>query len=37
MLNKLNSFYLFKNPNKLFEDKKVKIDYLSDRLKDVFT
>ena len=37
MLNKLNSFYLFKNPNKLFEDKKVKIDYLSDRLKDIFT
>ncbi|WP_303195428.1 exodeoxyribonuclease VII large subunit, partial [Thomasclavelia spiroformis] len=35
--NKLNSFYLFKNPNKLFEDKKVKIDYLSDRLKDIFT
>lgn len=24
MLNKLNSFYLFKNPNKLFEDKKLK-------------
>lgn len=37
MLNKLNSFYLFKNPNKLFEDKKVKIDYLSERLKDIFT
>ena len=37
MLNKLNSFYLFKNLNKLFEDKKVKIDYLSDRLKDIFT
>ena len=37
ILNKLNSFYLFKNPNKLFEDKKVKIDYLSDRLKDTFT
>ncbi len=37
MLNKLNSFYLIKNPNKLFEDKKVKIDYLSDRLKDIFT
>ena len=37
MLNKLNSFYLFKNPNKLFEDKEVKIDYLSDRLKDIFT
>ena len=37
MLNILNSFYLFKNLNKLFEDKKVKIDYLSDRLKDTFT
>lgn len=37
VLMKLNTFYLFKNPNKLFEDKKVKIDYLSERLKDIFT
>lgn len=36
VLTKLNTFYLFKNPNKLFEDKKIKIDYLSDRLKDIF-
>ena len=34
VLTKLNTFYLFKNPNKLFEDKKIKIDYLSDRLKE---
>lgn len=34
---KLSSFYLFKNPNKLFEDKKAKVDYLYDHLNDVFT
>lgn len=36
IFTKLNSFYLFKNPDKLFEDKKTKIDYLYDRLNDVF-
>lgn len=33
---KIKSFYLFKNPDKLFEDKKAKVDYLYDRLNDVF-
>lgn len=37
IFTKLSSFYLFKNPDKLFEDKKTKIDYLYDRLNDVFT
>ncbi len=35
-LTKIKSFYLFKNPDKLFEDKKAKVDYLYDRLNDVF-
>lgn len=35
-LVKLSSFYLFKNPDKLFDDKKAKIDYLYDRLNNVF-
>lgn len=35
--DKLSSFYLFKNPNKLYEDKKTRVDYLSERLNDVFT
>lgn len=35
-LTKLNSFYLFKNPDKLFEDKKTKTDHLYDRLNDIF-
>lgn len=30
--NRLSSFYLFKNPNKLYEDKKAKVDYLYDKL-----
>lgn len=30
--NRLGSFYLFKNPNKLYEDKKAKVDYLYDKL-----
>ncbi len=29
--NRLSSFYLFKNPNKLYEDKKAKVDYLYDK------
>ena len=33
---KINSFYLFNNPEKLFEDKKAKIDYLYEHLNDVF-
>ncbi len=37
IFTKLSSFYLFKNPDKLFEDKKTKIDYLYDRLNNVFT
>ena len=34
---KIRSFYLFRNPDKLFEDKKAKVDYLYDRLNDIFT
>lgn len=34
--NKLSSFYLFRNPDKLFEDKKAKVDYLYDHLNDTF-
>lgn len=30
--NRLSSFYLFKNPNKLYEDKKAKVDYIYDKL-----
>ena len=30
--NRLSSFYLFKNPNKVYEDKKAKVDYLYDKL-----
>lgn len=30
--NRLSSFYLFKNPDKLYEDKKAKVDYLYDKL-----
>lgn len=37
LLTKINSFYLFRNPDKLFEDKKAKVDYLYDRLNDIFT
>ena len=36
-LRRIKSFYLFKNPDKLFEDKKAKVDYLYDRLNDIFT
>ena len=35
-LNRLKSFYLFKNPQKMFEDKTAKIDYLYDQLNNVF-
>lgn len=35
-LNRLESFYLFKNPQKMYEDKKAKIDYLDDQLNNVF-
>lgn len=35
-LNRVESFYLFKNPDKLFEDKKAKIDYLYDQLNNAF-
>lgn len=35
-LNRLESFYLFKNPQKLFEDKKAKVDYLYDQLNNAF-
>ena len=35
-LNRLESFYLFKNPQKLFEAKKAKIDYLDDQLNNIF-
>lgn len=34
--NRLNSFYLFKNPDKLYEDKKAKVDYLYDKLYYAF-
>ena len=37
LLRRIKSFYLFKNPDKLFEDKKAKVDYLYDRLNDIFT
>ena len=37
LLRRIQSFYLFKNPDKLFEDKKAKVDYLYDRLNDIFT
>ncbi|WP_305140027.1 exodeoxyribonuclease VII large subunit [Thomasclavelia cocleata] len=37
LLRRIKSFYLFKNPDKLFEDKKAKVDYLYDRLDDIFT
>ena len=37
LLTKINSFYLFKNPEKLFEDKKARVDYLYDHLNNVFT
>lgn len=36
LLTKITSFYLFRNPDKLFEDKKAKVDYLYDRLNDIF-
>ena len=36
-LNRLKSFYLFKNPQKMFEDKTAKIDYLYDQLNNVLT
>ncbi|MFQ6791785.1 exodeoxyribonuclease VII large subunit [Thomasclavelia sp.] len=35
-LNRLASFYLFKNPNKLYEDKRAKTDYLYDKLCNAF-
>ncbi|MFQ9183320.1 MAG: exodeoxyribonuclease VII large subunit [Thomasclavelia ramosa] len=35
-LNRLKSFYLFENPQKMFEDKTAKIDYLYDQLNNVF-
>ncbi|WP_294579195.1 exodeoxyribonuclease VII large subunit [uncultured Thomasclavelia sp.] len=34
--NRLSSFYLLKNPNKLYEDKQARIDYLYDRLNHSF-
>lgn len=35
-LQRIKSFYLFKNPQKLYEDKKTHVDYLDDRLNNAF-
>lgn len=35
-LTNFESFYLFKNPNKLYEDKRIKINYLQDQLYNAF-
>lgn len=36
ILHKYKSFYLFKNPSKIFEDKKARLDYYNDQLLNNF-
>lgn len=36
-LDKYQSFYLFKNPDKIFEDKKVRVLFLEEQMRNSFT